>query len=475
MDGTVPQRLGSYMLMGMLARGGLATVHVGRRIATSGFRTTVAIKRLLPDVRGDADVRAMLIDEARVSSRLHHPNIAGCIDVVEEGDELLLVMPFVEGVSLAELSLDLAARGERCPVEVACRLVHDALLGLHAAHTALDERGAPLAIVHRDVSPQNVLVGADGVVRVVDFGVAKARVKLHQTRGAIVRGKLRYMAPEQLRGDVTAASDQWSAACLLWELLAGRPLRDAPSETGLWMQALNESPPAIRDVVPGIPPVLDEVLGHALARDPSDRHPSCKDLAQELEAALDLASEARVGELVARVSGDRLAARARLCEEAERLDVAEATALMPMPVEPAKRSARLMPFVVLGGVLVALVALVALSSRSAGDQGVARSTGVATSASTPGAALAAAPPLAVSASPTTTAEPAASHDGPLVAASGPASPVASAGRRRASHGEASDPSRTKTNAPPRRAECDPPFVLDDHGRKMYKIECVRER
>lgn len=444
MDSSAPQRVGSYLLMGELARGGLATVHVGRRCASGDFQATVAIKRLLAEVRGDPEIRAMLLDEARLSSRVHHPNVLACIDVVEEVDELLLVMPFVDGVSLAEVLAETERRGEKWPVDVACRIVHDVLLGLHAAHTATDASGAPLGLVHRDVSPQNVLVGADGIARVLDFGIAKARGKLHHTRDGIVRGKLRYMAPEQLRGEpLSAAADQWSAACVLWELLAGRPLRDAANESALWLQALNEPVPPIRTIVEGAPPVLDEVLGHALARDPAARHPSAKEMAQELEAAVDLAGTARVAEHLERVAGPRLAERIGVREAAERTATAQPS---PPPAMPSSRSrSRVLAasLFALGFGGVVAIAWAAGSSRAAQP-----SVDVTTS-----------PPVAIPSTSATATEPASSVAQPEPEPSAAPEPSSSVAKR---------------VGRPRRGRCDPPYILDDAGRKIFKVECVRE-
>src|SRR5262249_20814133 len=157
---------------------------------------TVAIKRMHPHLALDADFATMFVDEARVVSRIHHPNVVPILDVVVSGNELLLIMEYVHGEPLSELRRLMEAQG--LPTRVALAAIAGALHGLHAAHEAKDEHGAPLMLVHRDVSPQNIVVGADGVPRVLDFGIAKAAGRLQMTLEGQVRGKVAYMAPEQM-------------------------------------------------------------------------------------------------------------------------------------------------------------------------------------------------------------------------------------------------------------------------------------
>src|SRR5580692_2033966 len=199
---TVPVRIvGRYAIYGELASGGMATVHLGRLLGPVGFSRTVAIKRLHEQFAKDPDFVSMFLDEARLCARIKHPNVVPTLDVIAGDRQLLLVMDYVQGESLSRLFRSAVARGERIPLKVTVAIVSGMLHGLHAAHEAKDERGEPLGIVHRDVSPQNVLVGIDGVARVLDFGVAKARGRLHTTQDGRVKGKLSYMAPEQLRSE----------------------------------------------------------------------------------------------------------------------------------------------------------------------------------------------------------------------------------------------------------------------------------
>src|SRR5262245_21993014 len=177
-----PERRGRYLFAAQLAVGGMARVHLGRLIGPAGFSRVVAIKRLHAYVAGDPAFVAMLLDEARLAGRIRHPNVVPTLDVAREDGEFLLVMEYVHGAALSELSRASAAAEALIPPSIASSILGGALLGLHAAHQATDGHGRPLDVVHRDVSPQNILVGVDGVTKVVDFGIAKAASRLQATR-----------------------------------------------------------------------------------------------------------------------------------------------------------------------------------------------------------------------------------------------------------------------------------------------------
>ncbi len=308
-----------YAVFDAIGGGGMATVHLGRQLGAAGFSKTVAVKRLRPEHVRDAEFVAMFADEARLAARVRHPNVAQTLDVVGEGGELFLVLEYVHGASLDALVEGARALGERVPPDVASALLVGALAGLHAAHVARAEGGAPLEIVHRDVSPQNVLVGADGVARLIDFGIAKASVRLRSTRDGKLKGKLPYMAPEQLAGDeATALSDLYSAGVLLWELLAGRRLFDAPNEGALLAKVLEGRVPPLAPFAPQLPASLGPLVARALAREPRARFRSAREMAVALELALHPASPRKVGEWVERVAGTELARRAERVAAVER-------------------------------------------------------------------------------------------------------------------------------------------------------------
>ena len=211
------REVGRYVLFDAIAAGGMASIHLGRLRGAAGFNKTVAIKRLHTHLLADREFVTSFIDEARLASRIQHPNVVPMLDVLEADGELLLVMEYVHGLSFARVFRTLAAAGKRAPVAVVTvAIVADALHGLHAAHEATDERGEPLHIIHRDVSPQNMLVGADGGARILDFGIAKARGRLGGTASGVLKGKLGYMAPEQLLGSRSPAeqtSMRWRSSC----------------------------------------------------------------------------------------------------------------------------------------------------------------------------------------------------------------------------------------------------------------------
>src|SRR5437868_956560 len=183
----VPRMVGRYAIFDEIASGGMATVYLGRLTGSGGFARTVAIKRLHPQFAKDPEFVTMFLDEARLAARIRHPNVVPTLDVVAASGELFHVMEYVQGESLSHLARGLKTRSERVPLRILLRIMNDVLQGLHAAHEARDERGVPLCIVHRDVTPQNVLVGVDGVARLLDFGVAKAAGRAHTTQDGQIK------------------------------------------------------------------------------------------------------------------------------------------------------------------------------------------------------------------------------------------------------------------------------------------------
>ncbi|MBX3189177.1 MAG: protein kinase [Labilithrix sp.] len=274
-----------YELLGELATGGMATVYLGRMRRPMGFSRLVAIKCMHPQYAKDPSFASMFVDEARLTARLRHPNIVPTLDIIADGGHLLIVMEYVEGESLAGLIRLVRDAGEKIPVAVACAIIHDVLLGIHEAHEARDDDGAALAIIHRDVSPQNVLVGLDGLARVLDFGVAKARSSAHHSCEGEIKGKIPYMPPEQLFGEaVDRRVDVYAAGVLLWEALCGARLFEGPNEEALVrrIDTATVAPPSSR--VAGISPELDAVVLRALARKPEDRFSSALEMAEALSA-----------------------------------------------------------------------------------------------------------------------------------------------------------------------------------------------
>ncbi len=310
---------GRYMLYGEIAAGGMATVHIGRQVGTAGFSRTVAIKRLLPEFARDPEFVAMMVDEARMVARIRHPNVVPTLDCVAAEGQLLLVMEYIQGESLGRLTKSARIRAELAPPRIASAILSGALHGLHAAHEATDDHGMPLQIVHRDVSPQNILVGTDGVARVIDFGVAKASGRVQSTREGKVKGKFAYMAPEQLgSAGVTRQTDVYAAAVVLWETLTGTRLFEGETEAVVLGKVLQGNVALPSRTAPGISPALDAVVMRGLAHDLTTRFASAREMAVALEAACPPATASEVGAWVEKTGGPALTRRAKGVAEIER-------------------------------------------------------------------------------------------------------------------------------------------------------------
>jgi len=310
--------VGRYVLHDEIAAGGMATVHIGRLLGPVGFSRTVAIKRLHAQYAKDPEFVSMFLDEARLAARIRHPNVVSTLDVVARDGELFLVMDYVQGEVLSRLVRSLREKDQMIPPAMVLAIMAGALQGLHAAHEAKTERGEPLNIVHRDVSPQNILVGVDGIARVLNFGVAKAVGRAQTTRDGQVKGKTSYMAPEQLQGKgVDRRTDLYSAAVVLWETLTARKLfwADSPSEIMAKVLSAPVDPPSAH--AQGIPPALDEIALRGLSRNPETRFQSALEMAIALENVLPTPTTRRIGEWVASVAGDSLTQRAGRVTEIE--------------------------------------------------------------------------------------------------------------------------------------------------------------
>jgi serine/threonine-protein kinase len=308
--------VGRYALYDAIAAGGMATVHLGRLLGQAGFERTVAIKRLHPQFAQDPEFVSMFLDEARVVARIRHPNVVPTLDVVSAEGELFIVMEYVQGESLARLIRAAGARGARMPPAFATTIVSGVLHGLHAAHEARSERGQPLDVVHRDISPQNILVGTDGVARVLDFGVAKAAGRLQTTREGQLKGKIAYMAPEQMSGITSRATDVYAASVVLWEALTGRRLFFADNEAHTMKLVLDNRVARPGEIVADLPPALDALVLRGLSREPADRFATARDMALALEEALPPATPSKIGAWVeataARTLDDRSERIARI-------------------------------------------------------------------------------------------------------------------------------------------------------------------
>lgn len=297
----LPGRFGPYEVVCQLASGGMAITYVGRKTGAEGFERLVVLKRVHPHLVEGREVYDMLRDEARMAALVRHPNVVPVEDVIEASGELCLVMPYVESLSLAALVEAARRAGERLAPAVSSRILLDVLAGLHAAHEATDLRGLPLDIVHRDLSPRNVLVGTDGQARLIDFGVAKAARRVTTTRSGILKGTIAYMAPESLRRrEVDRRADVFAAGAVLFEALTGKRLFEGEDEADVLIGVLADEIPQVAPHLPGVAAEVDAILERALARDRDERFPTAAALAEALERALPPAPAREVSQAVVR-------------------------------------------------------------------------------------------------------------------------------------------------------------------------------
>ena len=308
--------IGRYDLLLELGRGGMAVLYLARARGVGGFARMFAIKRILPHLAADPVFVDMFLDEGRIAARLSHPNLCPVFEIGADRGELFLVMDYLDGVAWEALAA--AAPRDRRGLALAAGVLAQACEGLHHAHTFRDVDGTPQPVVHRDVSPQNLLVSADGTCRVLDFGVSKIATDPRRTRSGVRKGKLPYMAPEQIRGEpLDGRADVWALGAVLWEALVGERLFDRETDFLTYTAITEAEIPPVTAVVPdaGYPAAVDRVLGRALARDRDQRYATARELGHDLhELARDggvggAASRDAIAEAVAQLCGDQLAAR----------------------------------------------------------------------------------------------------------------------------------------------------------------------
>ncbi|MGH7282103.1 MAG: serine/threonine protein kinase [Polyangiaceae bacterium] len=320
--------IGRYELHEAMSSGGMATVHFGRLVGPVGFSRVVAIKRLHPHFAKEPAFVSMFVDEARLVSRISHPNVIPTLDIVATDGELFLVMDYVHGESLSKLISAVRARSSKMSPHIVSAIMSGTLRGLHAAHEATHPKTGPLNIIHRDISPQNVFVGVDGSPRVLDFGVAKALDRLQDlTREGQLKGKLSYMAPEQFKtSQVTRSVDIFAASIVLWEALTARRLFVAERQTEVVRKIveMNPAPPSglMVDLETTIPRdlfymlnELDRVVLKGLEKDPQKRFATAREMAEALERAVPPASPSEVTEWVELYAHDALAERSQMMSQ----------------------------------------------------------------------------------------------------------------------------------------------------------------
>jgi serine/threonine protein kinase len=277
-------RLGKYELLKTLAVGGMAELYLARSRGDGGFEKIVVLKRILPSLALNEDFVKMFVDEARLAAQLHHPNIAAVYDIGHDAGGYFFAMEYVQGKDLREVMRASALTGG-LPLEHALNIIVGVASGLHYAHEKLGPDGRALGIVHRDVSPANVIVTFDGALKLCDFGVAKARSRQTETRAGTLKGKIAYMSPEQCRGDeVDRRSDVYSLGILLYELTTGTRLYGGQhNEFKLLQQIANVDVPPPSTRIPGYPPELEMIVMRALSRDLDERYGAAEEMHVDLE------------------------------------------------------------------------------------------------------------------------------------------------------------------------------------------------
>ena len=496
-----PMVIGRYALYDAIAAGGMATVHFGRLLGPVGFSRLVAVKRLHPEFSRDREFVAMFIEEARLAARIRHPNVVQTLDVVATEGELFLVLEYVQGESLSQLLRATRIVGP-VPVPIACAIVCGVLNGLHAAHEATDTQGQPLGIVHCDVSPQNVLVGVDGIARVLDFGIALATAGKQTTGDGKLRGKFGYMAPEHIDGNASRQSDVFATGVVLWEVLTGKRLfgGEDPKHVFEKIRTAPITPP--RKLAPNLPAGIDDVVMRALERDLTKRYATAHEMATDLEACLRLASLSEVGAWVELSAHKAIAERAAAIAEIESLpsgivDVSQLPSMStgtappqtpvpdaatvangaqmspallaplaisvpandPIPPElnPFRHPGRTLRVVLIAAASLALIAGVVIAmNRSDASQPAASAASSAPST-----------PLTTSSEPATSASPALASPAVPYGSSAPTS-----AEPRTFGRPATSPSGFVALPRSRPAlDCTPPYSLDAQGHKRWKRQC----
>jgi eukaryotic-like serine/threonine-protein kinase len=320
----------AYQSLFVVGRGGMGSVEVALERSADGYERVVALKRLLPESARNPRHKEMFLREARLAALLSHPNVVHAFAYGELCDELFLAMEYVEGEPLSRVVAAAGAAIRDLDPRFVARVLAEVCDGLHAAHELRDARGNPLNVVHRDVSPHNVIIGFDGQVKILDFGVAKFETAANHTRTGEVKGKMAYMSPEQALGEVLdRRSDLFSVGAVLFECLAGRPMWGRGTDLEIMRRLALEEPPRLDDAAPGIPHELVALHARLVARDRGKRPASARQVADELrEIAGAPSSHGGVRALMQRLFADEAAERRRRLDEAlERMAPGQAAAL----------------------------------------------------------------------------------------------------------------------------------------------------
>jgi serine/threonine protein kinase len=278
-----PIKFGKYLLLERIAVGGMAEVFVAKAFGVEGFERLLAIKKILPTMGEDAEFISMFVDEARIAVQLSHANIVQVLELGKHDESLYIAMEYISGRDVRQLLERFRKRQQPVPIPQAALIVAEVCEALDYAHRKRDARGQALGIVHRDVSPQNVLVSFEGEVKLIDFGIAKAESRLQKTQAGILKGKFGYMSPEQVKGHaVDGRSDVFAAGILLWELVCGEKLFTGDSDFAILEKVRNGLVPAPRSARRTCPETLEKVILKALSTDPRERYQTASVLHDDL-------------------------------------------------------------------------------------------------------------------------------------------------------------------------------------------------
>ncbi|MCB9637994.1 MAG: serine/threonine protein kinase [Myxococcales bacterium] len=278
---------GKYTLLRKLRSSGMAEVWLARQHGTEGFAKDVVIKRILPHLAEDDKLVTMFLDEARIAANLNHANVVHIFDLGNDGENYFIAMEYIRGYDIEQICEQLKSRNTSFPIEYAVRIIADTCLGLGYAHDCTTADGTPMGVVHRDVSPQNILVSHTGVVKLIDFGIAKARTSSSRTQVGHTKGKICYMSPEQMMArELDRRSDLFSTAVVLYEMLCSTKPFDGDNLLACFHKLMKEGIPAPREIRHDIPPRLEAILMKGLAKDREERYPTAAAFRYEMEGFL---------------------------------------------------------------------------------------------------------------------------------------------------------------------------------------------
>lgn len=308
--------IGKYEILTRLSIGGMAELFLAFLPGPGGFRKFVALKQILPDIKKDESFVKMFLDEARITAAFSHSNIGQVFDLGEHEGELYLAMEFIAGQNLEQVVKRAGKQQVGIPMGFACRVVADACLGLHYAHHFSDPSGRPMPVVHRDVSPKNVMVTYGGAVKVIDFGIAKARNRLNRTHVGIVKGTSGYMSPEQVRNEpLDGRTDLFAAAVMLHELLTGQRLFTGANDGEMMLKIAEGEVPQPKNLNPEVPDALNDVVMKALSRKREQRYATGREFARAIEqASPEPGDEEQAARLMEQLFADKIATTRALLE-----------------------------------------------------------------------------------------------------------------------------------------------------------------